>query len=531
MFFPLSARMPAGMAQGKSAAVPTLVSFSAPTATMSYVPPAGYSYMPVPPVSMPASCGSQASCSYVPPASYRPMPQPKHQQPLADASAAFAPRTVATNVIMPQATGSVAKSKNSDEIRVVSLGAYCGVRQSLKKFGYDGESMPFDWMRTRVEGILYYVRNDFSGFLDFVSREIVPGSPVGVAPQECFRDYYHSFWHDDPTSAHDQEKYHRRIARFQDLRKREAGKPLLFMRSVSDGDEMLATGELLKELVSRFGADVKLCLMVDFQTGRKGPVLVEDSRNLLVQLVHMDAHREPTGAPYGEQIQIAVDWALGKPIDAIKIPSVQALPQVAENRPAMAMHAGLLTYEEHPPGGPHQPSACAHKALLAQAHAQAPAPLLPQPSAPLPPQSYSYAPPQVFPAQPTQAPSQAVKTQQQALQEGLPTYRASTSRGHLIAPQIMMATSETNTTYRASTSRGLARLHTNSWAPPIATVANKGGWATPATASGGATPSGTSGAGTPARSGGATPAVPLPYMTSVPMWGRGVPMWIARPAA
>merc|ERR1719238_420167 len=48
---------------------------------------------------------------------------------------------------------------------LVSLGCYCGPKLSFKMMGYGSETLPFDWIRT-----------DIDGFFDFRTKLPVPGS-------------------------------------------------------------------------------------------------------------------------------------------------------------------------------------------------------------------------------------------------------------------------------------------------------------------------------------------------------------------
>merc|ERR1719362_1744402 len=178
-------------------------------------------------------------------------------------------------------------------------------------------------MRTRIEGVLHYLRNNFEGFFNYVSVEPVPGAPVVV-----YKDHLHSFWHDDVPNASVQEKYRRRIARFNNLC--AAGEKVLFVRSGAHTKELALIDELLQELVKRFGKQVKLLAIADFQAKTVGPAFVEDRPNLLVYFLPTDAHRDPDGAPYPEAISCAVDWIEGRHVEAMRIPSVHRLLDFAD---------------------------------------------------------------------------------------------------------------------------------------------------------------------------------------------------------
>lgn len=225
--------------------------------------------------------------------------------------------------------------------RIVSLGAYCGVRKSVQKIGRDAEALPFDWMRTRIEGILHYMRTDFAGFFDYTASQAVPNAPVVV-----YRDHLHSFWHDDVHDELVQEKYRRRMTRFNGLDATRA--PILFVRSVAHTRELELAEELLRELTGRFGERAMLLVIADFQRRTLGPVLVQDRRNLLVYYLPTDAHSEPTGAPYTAPLLCALDWVEGRSIDALSVPTARMLLHLADVSEEWSVE-GIAPFADPPP--------------------------------------------------------------------------------------------------------------------------------------------------------------------------------------
>ncbi|CAE8600647.1 unnamed protein product, partial [Polarella glacialis] len=109
--------------------------------------------------------------------------------------------------------GSQMCDEETSAVQLVSLGSYCGPKLSFQKMGRGAETLPFDWIRSRMEGILHFLRTDFRGFFEFVTEMKVPSAHQMV----MFRGYHHSFWHDDPRDASMHERYTRRIARFWSL--------------------------------------------------------------------------------------------------------------------------------------------------------------------------------------------------------------------------------------------------------------------------------------------------------------------------
>ncbi|CAK0888409.1 unnamed protein product, partial [Prorocentrum cordatum] len=142
--------------------------------------------------------------------------------------------------------------------------------------GRGAATLPFDWIRTTVDGLLHYIRSDFSGFFDFVTKLPVPGCNRMV----MYRDRLHSFWHDDPEDPAMREKYARRIERFNQLDARV--RPVLFVRSAAATEELLRAAELVEVLVARFGKEARLLLILNFQDATAGPAFVKGVPNLMV---------------------------------------------------------------------------------------------------------------------------------------------------------------------------------------------------------------------------------------------------------
>jgi len=239
------------------------------------------------------------------------------------------------------------QSRYNDGLRFVSLGAYCGVRKSLQKIGRDAEALPFDWMRTRTEGILRYLRDDFAGFFEYDTRLPVPGA----VPLTMYRDYYHSFWHDSPEDPKDQDKYRRRMERFKKLGQlKKGGQGLIFVRSTAHSAEATKTDELLQELITTFGPGIRLLQIVDFQRSHRGPARVLDRPNLLVYFLASEHHLEPRGAPYADPLNAAVEWATGRLTKAMDIDSIKMLPHYVDFADGWLVD-GLEPYEEYAPKG------------------------------------------------------------------------------------------------------------------------------------------------------------------------------------
>jgi len=233
-----------------------------------------------------------------------------------------------------------------NRVRLVSLGCYCGPKLSFQKMGRGAETLPFDWIRTKMEGLLHFLRSDFQGFFDGAPRRLpVPGSSGMVA----FRGPLHSFWHDDPTEASMRERYARRINRFQAIDAR-SGRLVLFVRVAGNTGELRRAPELVDELVARFGDGARLLLVLNFQHRFMGPALVRGHDRLMVHCLSSAAHHresETFGAPYVEAVRIALDWVLGRSFVAYTASNLEALEgEVTVDDWGKAGLGGLRAFED-----------------------------------------------------------------------------------------------------------------------------------------------------------------------------------------
>lgn len=210
-------------------------------------------------------------------------------------------------------------------VRLVSLGCYCGPKLSFQKMGRGSETLPFDWIRTKLDGVLKLLRSDFDGFYSFTTAIPVPGC-TGMT---CFRGPLHSFWHDNPTEPSMVEKYTRRIARFKEINAQT--EPVLFVRVASQSDELPRAPELLRE-VERFGPCAKLLMILNFQEACEGPCLVWNYDNLMLYFLPPTAHSRSGGTfnqPYVKPVLNALDWVVGRQVPKLKqFPNLQAAQQV-----------------------------------------------------------------------------------------------------------------------------------------------------------------------------------------------------------
>lgn len=230
-------------------------------------------------------------------------------------------------------------------VKLVSLGCYCGPKLTFQRMGRGAETLPFDWVRTRFEGLLHFLRTDFEGFFDFVTKQQVPGCHMTM-----YRGPLHSFWHDDPTDPSMHERYGRRIKRFLELG--ASSQPVLFVRVAADAALELAHAlELARELAMRFGALAKLLLILNFQDA-SGHFLLEGCKNAMVSCLPASVHRREDPAfraPFAAPVLAGLAWAAGCSPDAGEWPvrTVDEARQLirADTSGCMGL-GGLRSFEE-----------------------------------------------------------------------------------------------------------------------------------------------------------------------------------------
>lgn len=204
-----------------------------------------------------------------------------------------------------------------EQIQAVSLGGSCGPKISLRRLGLGEATMPFDWMRTRVDGLIHWLRDGFGDFLVAKQR-------LEVTFQETLLTVYrsptHSFWHDDILDEGGREKLERRITRFLALANAEGegvSRPLLFVRGIAGSAELERTEELFLALRERFevnGRKVWLLLVLEDQP-ILGPVLHSKYDELILWVQPRFEGKVSTDvsvpAPYEDAIAFTVRHVLG----------------------------------------------------------------------------------------------------------------------------------------------------------------------------------------------------------------------------
>jgi hypothetical protein len=248
---------------------------------------------------------------------------------------------------------------NQDELRLVSLGCYCGPKLSFRKLGFDVETLPFDWIRTRIDGILDFLQNDFDKFFHYDTKE---QTSQGTGKQMMmYRSYYHSFWHDDLSDPADIEKYKRRIQRFQAIDAHT--KPVLFVRAIGNDEEIQHLGTLCDVLMKKFGRFAKLLAIVDFQPTDE-PLVISGCDNLLVYKLNRSVHSGHLGeAPYVKPITEAIKWAKTGRAEGARVTQSLSTEKFDANNLAWIVPSVFEPFETVPRGGMKPLAPCANRAM------------------------------------------------------------------------------------------------------------------------------------------------------------------------
>jgi hypothetical protein len=171
-------------------------------------------------------------------------------------------------------------------VQVVSLGNSCGTKLSIRRLGLDEATLPFDWIRSSIDGLIQWLKHDFEGFLTV-------GKQHHLIMDDCamtvFRSRTHSFWHDDLHDSATLKKLHRRVERFRGLAldaAYEQPRTLLFVRSLACSDELSKVETLLELLQDRFESAQRKVLLLVIIDGQpfSGPVLHANREDVLFWL-------------------------------------------------------------------------------------------------------------------------------------------------------------------------------------------------------------------------------------------------------
>lgn len=118
----------------------------------------------------------------------------------------------------------------------MSLGSSCHTASSMSKYGLRSFAGPFDWLITgNLEWVLYYIENDFEGFLEKENLECWKNDHRKFVDKKngflFLHDVVHSF---ENEYKEYKMKYEKRIIRFL----KEIEKPTCFVRFLTDLEEV-----------------------------------------------------------------------------------------------------------------------------------------------------------------------------------------------------------------------------------------------------------------------------------------------------
>lgn len=116
----------------------------------------------------------------------------------------------------------------------IGIGGWCGTAFGLKGSNLRTHSLPFDWVRSKFEGIIDCLDNNFNNFLPKTyESEKIGKNKIGVHRGRLF-----SFYHDDFDNhlEIEIEKYERRIDRFQQFL--QSDEKITFIRTTVTEDYM-----------------------------------------------------------------------------------------------------------------------------------------------------------------------------------------------------------------------------------------------------------------------------------------------------
>jgi len=246
--------------------------------------------------------------------------------------------------------------KSLEGATLIALGCSGLTKASILSMGLPSPDLPFDWLCISDAGLLHFLRKGFMapireglgagtqrplekrGFYDFATRKKVQGTSLMMC-----RSHVHSFWHDDPGSLEVRESFDRQIDHFEGLGL-SGSEVLLFVRAIATEAELLRLGELMSALSKKFGQQVALLVICDFQSGVQGPHFVEGYEDLMVYYLEAGAHDSPV--PYKQPIEVALDWVNGADLSAAFAPDFKALHSLATPTSwGLAGMAGLHAFE------------------------------------------------------------------------------------------------------------------------------------------------------------------------------------------
>lgn len=173
--------------------------------------------------------------------------------------------------------------------KFVSLGSFCGVAQALQSLDLRGAAGPFDWMRSRCEGVTQLLATNFQDFMT-MEAPITQACGSRVLPMA----WGGSYWHHDIRDKEVQQTMERRKERFLTM----SDENIVFIRSVNCTDELRAIPNLFHALKARFPRSrVRLLVLVDYQDYLSEAVISELGGDVVFSLVSGRVWEAPIPMP------------------------------------------------------------------------------------------------------------------------------------------------------------------------------------------------------------------------------------------
>jgi hypothetical protein len=144
----------------------------------------------------------------------------------------------------------------------ISIGGWCGTKIALKDLGlFDEKSLPFDDVRSSIEGIIDCIENDFKNYLP---KEIKKND--NVKNYLCFTGEYFGFYHQNLLDKMVIESIERKIIRFDEKIKKNN---CIFLRTIirDNKDEELKYYKKLQEVIDKKypGISYVICFLIPNQ--------------------------------------------------------------------------------------------------------------------------------------------------------------------------------------------------------------------------------------------------------------------------
>jgi len=145
----------------------------------------------------------------------------------------------------------------------ISIGGWCGTKISLKDLGlFNEKSLPFDDVRSSIQGIIDCIENNFENFLP---KE--PKRDDRLINYQCFMGEYFGFYHHDLLDKSVIESLERKIKRFDEKIKKNN---CIFLRTIirQNADDEIKYYKKLQDVIDKKYPDISyiICFLIPTQS-------------------------------------------------------------------------------------------------------------------------------------------------------------------------------------------------------------------------------------------------------------------------